>query len=443
MNMSEPCIVLENVNKTFKLFHGNSWKILDFFGFSVPGSSYAPFTVYRDLNLTVEKGERVGLIGRNGAGKSTLLNLICGRLMPTSGTITVNGKIQALMEIGTGFHPHFTGRDNIYSSLAYNGILGKDADAVVDEIIDFAEIGEFIDQPVQIYSSGMYARLAFAVSTAVVPEILIIDEVLGVGDARFAAKSAARMHDLTVNRGTTVLFVSHDMSAVERICTRACWIKNGEIVMDAAPKEVATAYHHDVTMEEEARLRARNAKYTGKGAECGQNSSSAPGGMEESQPLWDIDAAGKYNSKALSIVSCRPCNPQTLEEKYTFALAEPLGLLLELDAAEAIEPCSVVCLLFDALGNLLAVPDASIQRLPAGKNTVCFSLPAPNLRDGEYSVNVEIYKTFDKDWNESHRMPFEALWYRGVSFQVRESRIGTINFGRISLSADLKIVDEG
>jgi lipopolysaccharide transport system ATP-binding protein len=186
-----------------------------------------------------------------------LLNIICGRLQPTSGSVTVNGTTQALMDMGTGFHPEFTGRDNIISALAYQGVTGRAAKERLDDIVDFSELADFIDQPVKTYSSGMYARLAFSTATAISPDILVVDEILGAGDAYFAAKCAERMRRLTRDSGATVLFVSHDMGAVQRICERAVWIDRGRLRMEGPTLDISKSYYADVLAREEGRLRAQ------------------------------------------------------------------------------------------------------------------------------------------------------------------------------------------
>jgi lipopolysaccharide transport system ATP-binding protein len=257
--MSELAIRLAGVSKMYRLFRAPRFRIMDALGLPVPASASDEFWPLRGLTLDIVGGERVGLVGRNGAGKSTLLKLIAGLLQPTEGHIRVNGRVQALMELGTGFHPEFSGRDNVLSSFAYQGITGAAAQQLLDDVLDFSELEEFIDKPVKTYSAGMYSRLAFAASTAIRPEILIIDEILGAGDAYFAGKSAKRMRDLT-SGGSTVLFVSHDMSAVQMICNRAVWIERGRIVEDGDPIEVGRSYAASIRKQEELRLRAINLK---------------------------------------------------------------------------------------------------------------------------------------------------------------------------------------
>ncbi|MGF6781098.1 polysaccharide ABC transporter ATP-binding protein [Paraburkholderia sp. GAS334] len=258
--MSDTAIKVENVSRMYRRFRHSRYRVLELLGVKAPKSSYDEFWALRDISFSVKRGERVALIGRNGAGKSTLLSIVCGRLQPTDGSVRVAGQIQALMELGTGFHPEFTARQNVFASLAYHGVTGRRAAALLDEIIDFAELEDFIDQPVKTFSAGMYTRLAFSTATAIEPDILIIDEVLGAGDAYFAAKSAERMKRLTVESGATVLFVSHDMSSVERLCERAIWIERGRVHMEGTALEVSKAYYASVMKQEEERLRRETAR---------------------------------------------------------------------------------------------------------------------------------------------------------------------------------------
>lgn len=237
---SDDAIVFNKVCKTYHLYQ-NKWQMVkDALGFN-NASPLQEFHALKDIDLTIKKGERVGLIGRNGAGKSTLLKLITGNFKTTSGTIVINGSVQALMNTGLGFHPEFTGLENIKASLLYNGLTKKQFDAAIEDIIDFVELGEFLDQPIKTYSLGMQARLYFAVATAIHPEILIVDEVLGAGDAYFSAKSADRMKRLT-NTGCTLILVSHSTQQVLQFCENAYWIEAGQIVMRGKAIEVIKAY---------------------------------------------------------------------------------------------------------------------------------------------------------------------------------------------------------
>ncbi len=252
----------------YKLFRSPSQKLLNAFGIDKFWRAEKPrdFWALKDINIEVKRGERLGIIGRNGAGKSTLLKIISKNVAPTEGSVIVNGRIQALMELGTGFHPEFTGRQNIYAALAYQGITGKKIPSLEEDIIDFSELEEFIDQPIKTYSAGMYARLAFSVATVIEPEILIIDEVLGAGDAYFAGKCVERMRKLTEASGATVLFVSHDLSSVQALCNRAIWLDRGILRMDGDPLDIIKQYTAVVRQDEEIRLLARDLKISKKQA---------------------------------------------------------------------------------------------------------------------------------------------------------------------------------
>jgi lipopolysaccharide transport system ATP-binding protein len=202
---------------------------------------YREFWALKDVSFEVKKGETVGIIGRNGSGKSTLLQLICGTLTPSWGEVQVKGRVAALLELGAGFNPEFTGRENVYMNASILGLSKEEIDAKYEYIVAFADIGEFIDQPVKTYSSGMYVRLAFAVHACVEPEVLIVDEALSVGDIFFQQKCAERMR-LLMEAGTTILFVSHDLPAISRLCSRAFLMANGKVVAAGTPKEIIERY---------------------------------------------------------------------------------------------------------------------------------------------------------------------------------------------------------
>ncbi len=214
------------------------------------------FHALQDVSFAIRPGEVVGLVGRNGAGKSTLLQLVCGTLEPSSGSLAVQGRVAALLELGAGFSPDFTGLENIYINAAILGLSRAQVDAQLDAILAFADIGDFIHQPVKTYSSGMFMRLAFAVATSVDPDILVIDEALSVGDGAFARKSFDRIMRLK-DAGKTILFCSHSMYQVEALCSRALWIDGGRLRMDGTPADVTSAYT--------ASLNADAAAPTGQG----------------------------------------------------------------------------------------------------------------------------------------------------------------------------------
>ncbi len=197
--------------------------------------------ILKNINLEIKKGETVALIGVNGSGKSTLLKLITKIIYPTSGSIKVKGKLASLLELGAGFHPDFSGRENIYFNASIFGLTKSEIDSRLDDIIAFSELGSFIDTPVRTYSSGMYMRLAFSVAINVDADIILIDEILAVGDQRFQEKCMNKMQELK-KMGKTMVFVSHSKEAVEFLCDRAVWINNGEIQKDGKTEEVLKEY---------------------------------------------------------------------------------------------------------------------------------------------------------------------------------------------------------
>ena len=203
------------------------------------------FWALRDVSFEVKSGEVVGIIGRNGAGKSTLLKILSRITKPTEGYVRMHGRVGSLLEVGTGFHPELTGRENVYLNGAIIGMKKKEIDRKFDEIVAFAEIEKFIDTPVKLYSSGMYVRLAFAVAAHLEPEILLVDEVLAVGDAAFQKKCLGKMNDVA-KAGRTVFFVSHNMSPIQRLCERTIWIESGRVKKDEATVDVIEHYLHEM-----------------------------------------------------------------------------------------------------------------------------------------------------------------------------------------------------
>lgn len=242
-------ITLSSVSKVYRLYQGQWDQMIDVLGLHRlglrPRSPSQEFSALKQVDLVVPKGQRLGIVGRNGSGKTTLLKLICGNFSPTEGGINVDGRVQALLSVGIGFHPDFTGRQNVEASLHYNGLKREEHEQALAGIIDFCELGMFIDQPFKTYSLGMQARLMFATATAIRPEILIVDEVLGAGDAYFVAKSKRRVETL-IGDGCTMLLVSHSMSQILELCDRVVWLDRGRIVMDGEPLEVVKRYEESL-----------------------------------------------------------------------------------------------------------------------------------------------------------------------------------------------------
>ncbi len=233
-------IEVNNVSKKYKLYKSKKHRAIEAL---IPriNKFHTDFYSLKDFNLKVNQGEIIGVIGRNGSGKSTLMKLIAGVTVPTSGTIRVKGKIVPLLELGSGFHPEFTGYENIYFYTAILGYPKKLINTKIKEIIDFADVGAFIDQPVKNYSSGMKSRLAFAVSVNIDPDILILDEVLSVGDGEFREKSYQKIREF-FDRKKTILYVSHSLNSIKDLCSRAILIEKGELIMDDLPEKVIPVY---------------------------------------------------------------------------------------------------------------------------------------------------------------------------------------------------------
>lgn len=237
---NEDRIVVEGVYKTFNIYmdKANSLKEKMLFW---NRNKKEKREVLKDINLTIKNGEAVALIGVNGSGKSTLLKLMTKIIYPNKGKITTNGKLTSLLELGAGFHPDFSGRENIYFNASIFGLTRKQIDERLNQIIEFSELGTYIDNPVRTYSSGMYMRLAFAIAINVDADILLVDEVLAVGDQHFQDKCIAKMKELK-EEGKTMVFVTHSLGTVKEFCNRAVWLCNGEIKMDGEPASVIEEY---------------------------------------------------------------------------------------------------------------------------------------------------------------------------------------------------------
>jgi ABC-type polysaccharide/polyol phosphate transport system ATPase subunit len=246
--MAEDTVITgKNITKTYKMFRRPGDRVKETFH-PFRKKYHFPFNALNDASFQIKRGESVGIIGRNGSGKSTLLQIICGILLPSSGSIRTDGRISAILELGAGFNPEFTGRQNVYLNGAILGLSPKEMEARFAGIVNYAGIKDFIDQPVKTYSSGMYVRLAFAVAINMNPDILVVDEVLAVGDIRFQMKCIKTMERLQQEQ-KTILFVTHAIELTKRFCSRSLWIEDGEIRMNGPSTAVAEAYLDSVYRE--------------------------------------------------------------------------------------------------------------------------------------------------------------------------------------------------
>jgi teichoic acid transport system ATP-binding protein len=247
--MEQPVIEYRHVTKKYKLYANEKRRLLSLFSKKIKGKYKV---AVNDVSFSINRGEAVALIGRNGAGKSTILKMMTGVAYPTDGEIIVNGRVSALLELTSGFDTEFTGRENIYLKGQLMGLKNKEIKEIEPAITDFAELAEYIDQPVRTYSSGMKARLGFAISTIIEPEILIVDEALSVGDAAFKAKCKQRISEIMAKDGMTLLFVTHSGAMAKEFCTRGIVLKNGKIVKDTDIDDAIKLYDEMIAAEKQA-----------------------------------------------------------------------------------------------------------------------------------------------------------------------------------------------
>ncbi len=370
---------------------------------------YREFWALKDCSFEIRKGETVGIIGSNGSGKSTLLQMICGTLNPTEGTLQVNGQIAALLELGAGFNPEFTGRENVYMNAAIMGLSRAEIDSRYDAIAAFADIGAFIEQPVKTYSSGMYVRLAFAVAVHVSPDILVVDEALSVGDARFQQKCMAKIRAFC--RTGTVIFVSHDTAAVTELCSRAIWIEAGKIRMDGPPKFVAEKYLQ--FMYE------------------GTSSLEPPALKREGDLRHDFDRGGftpiggdirQFGDRRVTIEAVRLVS-QGSRNGVVYA-GQACEIAIALYAHNDIATPIVGFIVKDRLGREILGDNTELIRrgLPSlakgQRYVIAFQMDAwPNLLEGEYSLTVAIADGALNDHSQCHYL-HDAMIFKSVPVRI-------------------------
>lgn len=295
-------ITISDVSKEFHVYKKRSGLIRQIFGLARPGIDFDTVKSLTDINLEIPSGSVHGIIGMNGAGKSTLLKILTGVLEPSSGKIEMKGRVAALLELGTGFHGELTGRQNVYTNAAIMGLTRAEVDARINEIEDFAELGNFFDRPLKIYSSGMYVRLAFSFAVSVDPDILIIDEALSVGDAYFQQKCLKKIHSFR-DKGTTILFVSHDFGAIKMLCQQVTLLSKGQAIFSGAPMQALDLYnalladHHSAHLGS-ARVRAAGAIDAGRSHESGSRTM-------EILEVQIVDAQGRSSEALVSGSSCK------------------------------------------------------------------------------------------------------------------------------------------
>jgi ABC-type polysaccharide/polyol phosphate transport system ATPase subunit len=387
MSISKSAICLQNVGKKFFLYQRNVHRVLETL---LPfGKQYhTPFYALTEIDLKVGRGETVGLIGRNGSGKSTMLQIICGILQPTEGTVTIDGRISALLELGAGFNPDFDGRENIYLSTSIMGMSREETDAKMDSIIEFADIGEFIDQPVKTYSSGMFVRLAFATAISIDPDILIVDEALAVGDIFFQQKCMDYMKQMMAEK--TIVLVSHDMQAVSSLCDRVIVMEGGRKLFDGETDEGIALYTrlvHDELFNREKQKSVTN--------ECLPDALVDKIALSEPDFAdWlSVDDSARGGGGAVTI--CNVSITKSGELFKTIEQGEKVSVRMLLSAARSLDQLIVGYTVKDRVGvavfgeNSVATLEIPPE-LPAGFSIASFDFIWPEVQSQEYTLTLGI-----------------------------------------------------
>ena len=360
------------------------------------------FTALNDVSLTVPKGQTLGVIGRNGSGKSTLLKLVAGITKPSAGTVKVNGRISALIELGAGFHPEISGRENVFINGIMLGLSKREVAERFDEIVDFAEMKEFIEAPVKTYSSGMYMRLGFAVAIHVDPEVLLVDEVLAVGDEGFTHKCLDKFAEFK-RRGKTILLVTHSLGMVERFCDEALWLDTGRIKGSGDPKRIVGAYVTYVEKREENELAAADAKAR-RGADAAIVSPDEPASavlpdtpMETATAAGDMfrAAEGRWGSREVEITQVDFVGADG-QPGHVFHSGDRVDLRIRMRAPLPIDDFVVGVGIFNADGTCCYGTNTYIEELApesiVGDTEATFTIESLDLVEGTYKVDVAIHK---------------------------------------------------
>lgn len=396
-------ISCKNLSKAFPLGGRAPGQILKQHLFNVPSTYSDTFWALKDVSFEVEKGEALAIVGRNGSGKSTLLQVLTGVYPPTSGELSVSGKISALLELGSGFDPEYTGRQNIFVNGAILGLSETQIRARMEDIIAFADIGEFIDEPVRVYSSGMFVRLAFSVAVHVDPEILIVDEALSVGDARFAAKCMRRIRAMR-DDGLTLLFVSHDVGSVRALCDRAIWLSDG-VVRKTGPVFDVTAKYMEYLFADEPDDAA--APFDSTPEADAADGGVAPVASDDAAPVTPVEAdepevegiaeSGVFNhwgSRVGCVAGFRMEGRNGLD--HVFEYREPVRVVVDLDIPDDIDTggLSLAFSIKDLRGTDLMVCASALESpglFGAGRGRVKVAFEFENfLTEGKYYVALAV-----------------------------------------------------
>ncbi len=358
------------------------------------------FPAIQDVSFTVPAGRTLGVIGRNGSGKSTMLKLVAGITKPTQGTVTVNGRISALIELGAGFHPEISGRENVFINGIMLGLTKREVARRFDEIVEFAELRDFIDAPVKTYSSGMYMRLGFAVAIHVDPDVLLVDEVLAVGDEGFTHKCLDKFAEFK-RRGKTILLVTHSLGLVERFCDEALWLDGGRMKGMGDPKRIVGAYITDVEVTEEQQLAAADAKAQESTVVL---SPDDPGTAVLPDHPVEIAAApadmfrateGRWGSREVEITDVMLAS-QDGERSHVFHTGDRLDVRIRMRAPLPVDDFVLGIGLFNAEGVCCYGTNTSLEQYKseelAGDAEVTFTIESLDLVEGTYKLDVAVHK---------------------------------------------------
>jgi ABC-type polysaccharide/polyol phosphate transport system ATPase subunit len=375
------------------------------------------FQALDDVSFSVAQGSTIGVIGRNGSGKSTALKLVAGITKPTSGTVSVRGRISALIELGAGFHPEISGRENVFINGMMLGLSKREIQKRFDEIVDFAELREFIDAPVKTYSSGMYMRLGFSVAIHVNPDILLVDEVLAVGDEGFTHKCLDKFSEFK-RRGKTILLVTHSLGLVERFCDEALWLDAGRKRAEGDPVRVIGAYVTDVERQEEQFLAASDTKAQGEAGQAAPRSDAAPQQVDPSATDMSKAAEGRWGSGGVTITEVAFLNDQG-QATHLFHTGEPMRLRLAVHAERPVTDFVFGIGIFSADGVAIYGTNTDIEEHDAvslsGDAEVTLDIDALDLVEGTYKLDVAVHKRDGAPY-DYHRL----LWTFRVKSRLKD-----------------------
>jgi ABC-type polysaccharide/polyol phosphate transport system ATPase subunit len=396
MSESTPAIELRNVTKIYRRYGSRQFATLksalthrSLLSELRPNET---FTALSDFSLRIPVGSTFGLVGRNGSGKSTALKLVAGITKPTTGTVAVRGRISALIELGAGFHPEISGRENVFINGIMLGLSKREIERRFDEIVEFAELADFIDEPVKTYSSGMYMRLGFSVAIHVDPEVLLIDEVLAVGDEGFTHKCLDKFADFK-RRGKTVLLVTHSLNLVERFCDEAAWLDSGQKRAEGDPYRVIAEYVSDVERQEERFLASSDDKTQNETAAApAQNVAALP-----SDPTADMmkAAEGRWGSRVVEIVDVALLDAQS-QPVHVIHSGDPVTLRMTVRAHQPVEDFVFGVGIFGADGVCVYGTNTDIDELVStafdGEASVSIAFDSLDLVEGTYKLDVAVHK---------------------------------------------------